>query len=207
MVGAQTRSGRSSAVINPRFTFLTPRASSNRPSGPKLEELHHRSFDENAASLSKWSPLLWPRAVMLPPHPFLSNASSLGIGTPTNASPKFWKLSPEDVQELGLEVHCSIMTTHLPTNPKMTDFLAQQQVQLLGNPPYSTDLAPCDFFVFPHIKRKMRGIRFESPEAAVQTFVDHLEAVPTSDWSSCFKTWFERMQRCIETSGEYFEKM
>ena len=35
--------------------------------------------------------------------------------------------------------------------------------------PYSSDLSP-NFFLFPNIKNKMRGERFESPEAAVETF-------------------------------------
>ena len=36
--------------------------------------------------------------------------------------------------------------------------------------PYSPDLSLNDFFLFPNIKNKMRGERFESPEAAVETF-------------------------------------
>ena len=35
--------------------------------------------------------------------------------------------------------------------------------------PYSLD-SPNDFFLFPNIKKKMRGERFESPEAAIETF-------------------------------------
>ena len=36
--------------------------------------------------------------------------------------------------------------------------------------PYSPDLSPNDFFLFLNIKNKMRVERFESPEAAVETF-------------------------------------
>ena len=52
------------------------------------------------------------------------------------------------------------------------DFLAEKSVQELQHPPYSPDLTPCDFFVFPSVKKKLRGKRFESAEAAVAAFVD-----------------------------------
>ena len=49
------------------------------------------------------------------------------------------------------------------TAAKTLDFLAENSVQLVSHPPYSPDLAPCDFFLFPTIKEKTRGIRFSSP--------------------------------------------
>ena len=39
-------------------------------------------------------------------------------------------------------------------------FLAQERLQQLRHLPYSPELAPCDFFVFPQVK-KLRGIRFQ----------------------------------------------
>jgi hypothetical protein len=32
------------------------------------------------------------------------------------------------------------------------------------HPPYSPDLAPCDFFLFPKIKLKLKGRRFDTNE-------------------------------------------
>ena len=86
------------------------------------------------------------------------------------------------------------------------ELLAEQGVQQLEHPPYSPDLAPCDFFVFPQVKSQLHGVRFESPEAAVQAFQGHIQGIPDSDWSSCFQKWFQRMELCIEAAGEYFEK-
>ena len=33
-------------------------------------------------------------------------------------------------------------------------FLASEKVKVLNHPPYSPDLCPCDFFLFPRLKRK-----------------------------------------------------
>jgi len=36
-------------------------------------------------------------------------------------------------------------------------FLTGQNIELMGHPPYSPDLAPNDFFLYPHIELKVRG--------------------------------------------------
>ena len=68
--------------------------------------------------------------------------------------------------------------------------------------PYSLDLSPNDFFLFPNIKNKMRDERFGSPE----TFCTLISEVTALEWKKCFENWFERMQKCIDLNGEYFEK-
>ncbi|KAG5328520.1 SETMR methyltransferase, partial [Acromyrmex charruanus] len=85
-------------------------------------------------------------------------------------------------------------------------FLSSKNVELMTHCPYSPDLSPNDFFLFPNIKKKMRGERFELPEAAVETFRTLISEVTASEWKKCFENWFERMQKCIDLKGEYFEK-
>ena len=53
--------------------------------------------------------------------------------------------------------------------------------------PYSPDLSPNDFFLFPNIKNKMRGERFESPEAAVEIFRTLISEVTALEWKKCFE--------------------
>jgi hypothetical protein len=40
----------------------------------------------------------------------------------------------------------------------------------LEHPPYSPDLAPCDFWVLPTIKRELRGKKFRSDQRSVARF-------------------------------------
>ena len=72
--------------------------------------------------------------------------------------------------------------------------------------PYSPDLAPIDFVLFPYVKNKMRGQRFSTPEEAVDAFRMHVVEIPQSEWQKWFDNWFKRMQKCIDLNGEYFEK-
>ena len=46
-------------------------------------------------------------------------------------------------------------------------FLKEENMKLLGHPPYSPDLAPCDFFLFPKIKNQLKGIHFLSLDEAI----------------------------------------
>jgi len=44
------------------------------------------------------------------------------------------------------------------------EFLAKHNIPSLPHPPCSPDLAPCDFFLFPQLKKTMKGRRFDDIE-------------------------------------------
>ena len=47
---------------------------------------------------------------------------------------------------------------------KVSQFLAKNNMTVIPHPPYSPDLAPCDFFLFPKLKLRMKGRRFDTIE-------------------------------------------
>ncbi|XP_068082266.1 uncharacterized protein [Anabrus simplex] len=53
--------------------------------------------------------------------------------------------------------------TQLLTEQQLSVYLASG-LTVLDHPPYSPDLAPCDFALFPEVKMKLRGRRFASDE-------------------------------------------
>ena len=64
----------------------------------------------------------------------------------------------------GLLLHHDNASAH--TASVALDFLATNDVQLVTHPPYSPDLAPCDWFLFPSVKRKLKGKQFQNAEDA-----------------------------------------
>ena len=40
----------------------------------------------------------------------------------------------------------------------------RDEIKTVPHPPYSPDLAPCDFWMFPRLREKLRGRRFEDVE-------------------------------------------
>ena len=51
--------------------------------------------------------------------------------------------------------------------------LAANDVQLVTHPPYSPDFAPCGWFLFPSVKRQLKGKQFQNAEDARAFFVGH----------------------------------
>jgi hypothetical protein len=48
------------------------------------------------------------------------------------------------------------------TSLKATEFVTNNNMVIKPHPPYSPDLAPCDFALFPKLKMKLKGGRFET---------------------------------------------
>ena len=92
------------------------------------------------------------------------------------------------------------------TSAQTAEFLSTQSIDLMSHPPYSPNLAPNDFFLFPYVKNKMRGQRFTTPEEGLDTFRIHVLKMLQSERQKYFENWFKRMQMCIDLNGEYFEK-
>ena len=89
--------------------------------------------------------------------------------------------------------YCSPWQFELHTSAEISAFLTGQNVELMAHPTYSADLALNDFFLFQHIKKKMRCQRFSSPKDAVEAFNNHVLEVSQSERKKCFAKQFERM--------------
>lgn len=93
------------------------------------------------------------------------------------------------------------------TAARTVTFLNDQHVQLLEHPPYSPDLAPCDFWLFPKLKKGLAGRPFSRIQDLARSVHSELRSIPPSEYRECFQSWLHRMQRCIEVQGAYFEGM
>ena len=81
----------------------------------------------------------------------------------------------------------------LPHRLKQQHFWSTQNIDLMSYPPYSPDLTPNDFFLFPYVKNNIRGQRFSLSEEAVDAFRMHVLGIPQSEWQKCFDNWFNCM--------------
>ena len=52
----------------------------------------------------------------------------------------------------------------------------------LEHPPYSPDLAPCDFYLFPKLKEYLSGRYFDTNEALGSAIFQYLNLVPPEDY-------------------------
>ena len=91
------------------------------------------------------------------------------------------------------------------TAVSVRQFLAKNNTTVLDHPPYSPDLAPCDFFLFPKLKSSLKGARFESVKSITENSTNQLKAIASEDYSECFEKLKRRWQKCIAVEGDYFE--
>ena len=74
------------------------------------------------------------------------------------------KIVTADWYVRGLLLHHDNASAH--TAAVTLDFLATNDVQLVTHPQYSPELASCDWFLFPSVKRQMKGKQFQNAEDA-----------------------------------------
>jgi transposase len=89
--------------------------------------------------------------------------------------------------------------------PVTRQFLAQNSIITLPRPPYSLDLAPCDFFLFPKMKLQLKGRRFEGVEEIQRESHNALGKLRDQDFQHAFQLWQQRWDVCVIAQGDYFE--
>ncbi len=76
---------------------------------------------------------------------------------------------------------------------------------MLHHLPYSPDLAPCDFFIFPKLKNALRGVRSVNIQQLQQNVHQSVRMIPQLDFESSLYALPERWMKCITAGGGYFE--
>ena len=77
--------------------------------------------------------------------------------------------------------------------------------ELLPHPPYSPDMAPSDYYLFPNLKRWLQGKRFHSNEEVILETEDYFAEFDKSYYSKGIKMLKDRWKKCILLQGDYVE--
>jgi hypothetical protein len=95
-----------------------------------------------------------------------------------NAKPHTYKMSIEKIEELG--------------------FI------LVPQPPYSPDLALCDFSLFGYLKQYLEGKHFTREDQAIAAVREVFDKILLQPFQHVMDDWQYRLRRCIQLGGEYF---
>ena len=74
-------------------------------------------------------------------------------------------------------------------------------IKTVPHPPYSPDLAPCDFCLFP----KLRGCRYETIDEMKEAVTKVIDTLTQEDFYRAFQKLLERYNKCISAEGNYLE--
>ena len=83
----------------------------------------------------------------------------------------------------------------------ITDYLTKMGIKTFPQPPYSPDVAPCDFCLF----SKLRGCRYEPIEEMKEVVTKVIDTLTREDFYGAFQKLLERYNKCIAAGGYYFE--
>lgn len=92
-------------------------------------------------------------------------------------------------------------SAHLTTNK-----LNELRYEVLAHPPYSPDLAPSDYFLFPRLKIWLCGKRFYSNEEVELETNRYFEELGEDHYKTGIQMLEDRYSKCIALDGDYVEE-
>ncbi len=115
--------------------------------------------------------------------------------------PGLWERDQDGDRTFWLHQDNATPHTTMPT----LAFFGESGINLVPHPPYSPDLAPCDFALFPHLKKQLRATHF----ANIQEVQDRVRLVlrntETEVFYNALRNMAIRWKKCVAVQGEYFE--
>nr|CAH7720056.1 unnamed protein product [Callosobruchus chinensis] len=115
---------------------------------------------------------------------------------------RVFRARPE-LAERGWVLHHDNAPAH--SSFAVRDFLTKNGIPTLPHPPYSPDLAPSDFHLFPQLKSYLKGNRYDGVEEVQRVTTRVLRDLSSGGFRGCFQSWIQRWRRCIELEGDYCE--
>ena len=107
--------------------------------------------------------------------------------------PALFKLGQWHFLQDNTPVHNSIL---------VTDYLTKMGIKTVPQPPYSPNLAPCDFWLF----LKLRDCRYETIEEMKEAVTKVINTLIQEEFHGILHMLLERYNKCIATGGSYFER-
>lgn len=109
------------------------------------------------------------------------------------------------------ELELERVLLHQDNAPSHVAAATRLEISLLGfetveHAPYSPDLAPMDFRVFPVVKSALKGRKFDDFNELSFAAQNVVASFDRQWYIDIYEQWIERHKKCIASNGEYFEK-
>jgi len=91
------------------------------------------------------------------------------------------------------------------TAVSINEFLAEKSIPVVPQPPYSLDLSPCEFFLFPRLKNHLIGRHFDALDNIQKNVTDELKGIPAEAFQHCYEQWKQYLHSCVAAQGNYFD--
>ena len=71
--------------------------------------------------------------------------------------------------------------------------------------PCSPDMAPCDLWLSPKLKRSLKGKQFQTRADIMTAMTAESNSILKEAFLECFQQWQHHSKNCVESQGENFE--
>jgi transposase len=75
------------------------------------------------------------------------------------------------------------------TSLVVQQYLAEENIPVITQPPYSPDLTRSDFWLAPTLKMVLKGARFATMEDIKPNVMAELRKIPKETFHQCFQQW------------------
>ena len=142
-----------------------------------------------------------PFQIPSPPVVHLQDANNRSVFVDNNGAMHIPAASSLYKEPLELFLHVDNARVH--TSLKATEFLEGLPFIKFPHPPYSPDIAPCDFFLFGYLKRKlaMDGVHASDITNVVRKY---LVEIDSEVYLHVFDHWHDRLKWVASHGGEYY---
>ena len=86
----------------------------------------------------------------------------------------------------------------------MQQFL-RDNFEVIPHAPYSPDLAPSDFWLFPTMKDTLRGRTFTSRAAIASAIFQWSNKTPREAFAAAMQSWHRHFEKCVRLQGDYVD--
>ena len=86
---------------------------------------------------------------------------------------------------------------HLHKSNRTQKEIARLRFVQMEHPPYSPDLAPSDFWLFNHLKKHLRGLKFNSKEDLKNEVNNFFSEMDNTFFKIGFETIVDRWRKCV----------
>ena len=103
---------------------------------------------------------------------------------------------------------CSFIMTTLLLIGRLVfpSFFDDNNFEVVPHAPYSPDLAPSDFWLFPTLKDTLHGRTFSSRSALATAIFQWSKRTPKEAFAMAMQSWRQRCEKCVRLQGDYIEK-
>ena len=92
----------------------------------------------------------------------------------------------------NLKFHHDYVRPHVHSS--VTRFLERELFIIMGHPPYSSDLAPSDFWLNDYIKQHLDDHTSKHRQILKSQITEIVSEIPHSEYLKTFEKWIERMK-------------